>query len=228
MPLDDADKQFITESITAAVTAHGANADKTTKGLLAKVAKEFEAKFKARDVDDEPVETDTDTDTDPDVEPEPKPAKGKFPAKESQADKKLAARLARLEKENVEAKAAQTKAENESKTNRLLGAAREQLGEAGVKNMKAALAILHASDARLRFTDDGEPGILFKRDGYEEVVPMAQGVEEWLKTDDGLGILPPKNVQGTGTGNAGASAVKGGKLDIAAVKAKLATAMTNL
>lgn len=230
MALDEADIKQISELVAASLKAARDEDEKKSNTKLTKLAKEIEEKIAKV----KPANAEGDDDGEPGEDgddPDAEPAKGKKkpPVRESAADKKLQASVAKLEKQYAEEKAAREKAEKAQAESRLINAAREALGEHGVKNMKAALAILHNTEQRLKFTEAGEPGIHFKRDGYEEILPMAEGLAEWLKTEDGLGVLPPKNAQGTGTGNAGNPVVtQKGEINTRELGNKLGAALNNL
>lgn len=201
MALDADDIKKVGEIVAEALKTSGDESAKARKAEFAKVMKDIDAKIAkakpAEEVEDEPEEVEDET--------AEKPGKKTPPVRESAADKKMASEMAKLRKQFDDEKEARTKAEEANRTARLLAAAKDALTAGGVAKTKAALAILHDSEKRLRMTEDGLPGVYFKRDGYEEVVPMEEGISEWLESDDGLGVLPPKGTQGTGGGNSGNS-----------------------
>lgn len=198
MPLDDADKKFITEAIAASLKPLDdkfVSADATTKIVTQSIAKalgdlKIDEKIAAAvPKPPEPGATDDKTgkgkkgDVDPEVA-------------------KLHESVARLERENKEAAKARQEAEAAREESELLGALREQLNTAGVPadRQRGVVALLHAADKRVKRTPDGKPGMHFARKGYDEVVPLADAVKEWLAGDEGKAFLPPSGAQGTGQG----------------------------
>lgn len=178
MPLDADDKKFITELLaTHTAEAIKKSQEEADKRLDARLAKEREETKKLLPPKDDDKRDDN----------------GRFTSKEE---------LSALKKQLDAEKAAREKAEGDRKAEQLRSAAGAALASAGVERTSHALALLDASEGRLAFTDDGRPGLKFRRNGYEEVVPLDKGVSEWLRTDDGKAFLPASGAQGTGTGTA--------------------------
>lgn len=184
MPLDDADKKFIAELLDTKITTSLGEADKRFDAKLK--AEREEVKKLLPSPKDEPKPGDADKRTED----------GKF---------KPDPRFAALEKQLADEKAAREKSEADRKTEQLRSAAQNALTAEGISGDQArrALALLDNAEGRLGFTEDGQPALKFKRNGYDEMVPLKAGVAEWAKTDDGKAYLPPSNAQGTGTGAGG-------------------------
>lgn len=82
-------------------------------------------------------------------------------------------------------------------------AAAAQAAGVPAERLKAVEAVLYHADKRIRYGaggSDDAPGLHFTRMGYEEVLPLADGLEEWLGTVEGKAFLPPRDVAGTGQG----------------------------
>ena len=78
----------------------------------------------------------------------------------------------------------------------LRSAVMKSLGESGLSgpHLKAASAVLY-QDGKVHVTDDGSH--LFKdQEGLD--VPLADGVRDWVASDDARLFLPPKDVRGSG------------------------------
>jgi hypothetical protein len=216
MPFDDAQKAEIAailqESLKSSLPALLTEGLKPTiagleKSITDKVTAATKGFKTAKDTD-----TDTDTDTDDD-----EPA-GKGKGKGKGADPKILAKVAQLEKQVEDEKKAREAAETKSREERVLNSARAALRKAGVpeERVKAAIAVLHNAEGRLRLDDSDRPGLHFQRNGYDEVVEIEKGLDEWLKTDDGKVFLPPRGTEGTGEGTSNGPKVaarKDGKLD---------------
>ena len=224
MPLDDNDKKAIAEMFKAAL------AGDDVKAMIGGV---FEDRFKAAKLDkfDERVKALVAESTkDLGKSADDKAGEGKA-AQDRGADGKFrseeARRLADLEKQLADEKAAREAEKSKAETARLVQATERELLAAGIPadRVELALAHLHHANGRLKATDGGEPGLVFKRQGYDEVLPLKTGVAEWMKSDQAKALIPPAPVTGTGGihGNP-ASGFRGpdGKLDLGSLQEKLA------
>ena len=72
-------------------------------------------------------------------------------------------------------------------------------------HLKAALAYIYDSQGLVTHDDKGQVGIKFQRAGYDDIVPIDQGIDELFKGEDYAIFLPPRPAAGSGTipGNAG-------------------------
>jgi hypothetical protein len=218
MPFDDAQKAEIAALVAESLKSSlpGLLAD-GLKPISAGLEKAITDKVTAatKGLQAKPADTDTDTDTDTDDEPVKGKSKGK-------TDPKLTAQIAALQKQVADETTKREAAEQKSREERVLNSARSALTKAGVppERVKAAIAVLHNAEGRLRLAEDGKPGLHFQRTGYDEVVEIEKGLDEWLKTDDGKVFLPPRGVEGTGDGASNGPRVaarKDGKLDWSAL-----------
>lgn len=104
----------------------------------------------------------------------------------------------------------------------------DALRSKGVRNelVDAAAALLLVKRNVLKRNDSGELVYVVKRKDYEDELPVADGVEEFLKTDEGKAYLPPRDVGGTGEkGGHKVSTGKGGGVNLSFGEA-LAMAMS--
>jgi hypothetical protein len=232
MPFDDAQKAEIADIVKSAI---GESLGSSLKDALKPIEKKIEKGIEERFAKMKPPAKDPD-DGEPDddaVDEEP-PKKG-AKAKGGNADAKTAAEIKALRTKIEESEKRAEAAEAARKTESMISKARDLLGKAGITGAraKAALAVLHEADKRLRYDENDVPGLHFKRDGFEEVVPLDKGIEEWLKTEEGLEFLPPKNVQGTGGGAPPRSAVTRDangqtQIDTKALATKLGVALAGI
>lgn len=74
------------------------------------------------------------------------------------------------------------------------------LQEQGVTGpqLKGAIALLYNSEGRVKRGSDGSLLFATTRDGYEEEMPLAEGVKEWVSSGEGKYYLPPRPASGTG------------------------------
>ena len=213
MPLDDADKKFIAESIANSLKTFGGDLDKkfvTAEGATKMVEQGTSKALEALDLDsklealgeklagtkgkgddDGGKDKGGNTDSDPAV-------------------LKLQEQLEKLEKQNREAQEARQAAEQKASEQRLDGALREQLGAAGVPATAQGPAIaflrtlkLEDGKAVVGLNDAGEPTFLQQRKGYVDTRSLADGIKDWMGTDAGKLYLPATNAGGTGDGNGG-------------------------
>lgn len=215
MALDDADKAFI-----AKLMAESFKGDDFAAAIGGVVKREIgslklDDKFKAVDEKIGAVKPKDKSEDVPDDKG--KPAKG---------DPAVAAQLAALQKQLTEEKEARTKAEDAKKLSEMVSAAKAALGKAGVPEARIAhaIAVLHNAEGRVKLGEDGSVGLHFKREGYEELVPIEKGVAEWLKGTDGKAFLPAVGSAGTGEGAGRRPTVTtaDGKLDENALRNQLA------
>jgi|GEM_PF-5221775 len=213
MPLDDADKKFIAESIASSLKSFGGELDKkfvtadaATKMVEQGTTKAFEALnldsklealgeklagAKGKGDDDGSKNKGGKTDPDPAVA-------------------KLEEKLEAMEKQNREAQEAREAAEQKAREQRLDGALREHLGTAGVPAQAQGPAIaflrtlkLEDGKAVVGLNDAGEPTFLQQRKGYVDTRSLADGIKDWVGTDTGKLYLPATGATGTGDGNGG-------------------------
>lgn len=198
MALDDADKKFIGELLANALKGEdlGALIGGAVKREIAGL--KLDEKFKA--VDEKVTAAAKAKEEEPPAGG--KGGKGDDKAGKGDTDPRIAAQIAKLEKDLEEQKSARLRAEEKEKSAKLEGSARDALIKAGVpaERVGHAMAFIHNAQNRVRFDDKGAVGLHFQREGYEEIVPIEKGVAEWLKTTDGKAFLPPSGAQGTGTG----------------------------
>lgn len=218
MPLDDADKKHIADSIaeafkgdalkTALAPAIADTVKREITGAISglKLDETIAAKVGEATKGLKPPDTDG------------KGGDGK--GGDDKADPAVAQLRAQLEELTRKTKVAEQAAASEKaarEEEQLIGALRETLAKAGVpaEKQRPVVALLHAADKRVRRTTDGQPGLHFRRNGYEEVLPLEAAVKEWLGTDEGKQFLPPTGVQGTGQGpgNRTPDLRTGGKFD---------------
>lgn len=170
------------------------------KRFLGSIEKTLTEKFAALapkpkdDDDDEPAEQQgTTTQT-----PAGQTAGGQAAAPSNDKEiRKLQKQLARMNAERDTEKKAneEAAAKNRRDTERSkLGEALASAGIAGAK-LKAAIALLHTEEARIRTNDEGK--IVFV-DGDDET-DLAAGIKAWLQTEDGKSFAPPRGAAGAGT-----------------------------
>lgn len=141
-----------------------------------------------------------------------KPKDGDVPAP-------LQARLDALERETKEAKEAAASEKAQRETAEQLNAFETAAIAAGVapERVRGARAVLHLEEKRIGYTTDGKPGLKFNRKGYDEILPMADGLKEWLSTDEGKAYLPPTGSQGTGGGKGAPNTTTNGEVSAASI-----------
>lgn len=77
--------------------------------------------------------------------------------------------------------------------------------------IKPLVAHLHGERAIVKRNEEGGLVMTVKRDWGEEDVPLAQGIAEWAKTDEGKSYLPPKDVGGSGARGGNPPKLKAGE-----------------
>lgn len=166
---------------------------------------------------------------------DPKDPKDKDPNK-GKLDAESLARLAgleeKLEKANLAAENAESKAAQES----MLGHLRTALLAAKVpaNRVNHAIALLHNAEGRVALNDAGQATLRFDRTSaagaYKDHALLPAGVEEWLATDDGKAFMPAAQVRGADTTKAGPKGIttpgKDGKvnIDVRSIKGALLSA----
>jgi len=144
------------------------------------------------------------------------PPKG---GKGADKDNPLAAQLTSLQKQletekkkreaseakQAEAEARRARAEEDD-------AVKSALMVAGVKDEARIRAALHTHRGEGRIKRDEAGTLLFVKrgDAGEEEVPLAKGIAEWAKTDEGKVFLPPTGAAGSG-GRGGQNGQTGGE-----------------
>lgn len=134
------------------------------------------------------------------------PAEGDAPSKEGDTDEVTKVRRAadrKLKEMNKLLEAEQARLEAE-RNKRYEGEERQKLSTAlqdnGVSGslLEGAMALLYDKQKRIRRSEDGELSFVVPRDGYEDEMPIADAVTEWLNSDAGRSYLPPRDVKGSG------------------------------
>lgn len=145
---------------------------------------------------------------------------------------KVRRQLEAMDKKFQGEREAREKAEAARQQDALRSDARDALVQAGVpaERVRHALVLLEA-DGLLAAAEDGSPGIKGKdRYGVEAVLPLAEGLATWVKTDDGKSFLPPTNAQGDGSSvGSGRPSVKGadGQVNTDALRSLVAGGLVN-
>lgn len=127
------------------------------------------------------------------------------------------------ERKQVESESRRARAEEDD-------AVKSALMASGVKDEARIRAALHTHRGEGRIKRDEAGTILFikRTDSGDEEVPLAKGIAEWSKTDEGKVFLPPSGASGSG-GNApknGAGATKGTKLSTTDFQNSILAAVT--
>ncbi|HYD02638.1 MAG TPA: hypothetical protein VEB22_15530 [Phycisphaerales bacterium] len=218
MPLDDADKKYISDAFKTLLadkatteilaTALKPVLETTVQGITASVDKKLsdaEAKAKAEleKVAKERGNTDGHDKGDKgkgnaDGKPDPEVARLKAQQEE------LARKLEESERARKEEAAKAAKAKRDADV-------KEALRAAGVAADRIELAMPVLEQKGLLGEDkDGNAGFRFKRSWGEEIVAGKLGAEEWVKTAEGKFYLPPTGNSGTGEGAGGKRPPNGG------------------
>ncbi len=189
MPLDAEDKKTIAEMIKE--TLGGDTLTKTIGEAAAAAVKGLKLKDTIKAQVDTAVKA---------AVPEPKDdPKDKSKGK---ADDKVAAQLEAMQTQLEEERTAREKAEAARRTDRLHSTAQAALVASDVPGdrVKAAMALLQ-TEGLLEVAEDGSPVMKGKdKFGAEALIPVKDGIDDWLKTDEGKLFLPPTDAQGTGDG----------------------------
>lgn len=241
MALDDADKKFITELLAGALKTHGEEADKkyVTADAAGKMVEQGvkggiealklpeligEAVKKAVPAGGDKGKDNASGDAD-------KGDKGKNGAADPVVAK-LQEQLEQLQAQNRSADERAKAAEEASRRQKLEAELRNALSAGGVAPglMDATMALLPSrtlSDGKpiLVHENDGSIKMRIQRKGYVDTVAVAEGVKDWLGTDEGKNYLPPSGKQGDGSssgspgGRTGTNQVpmKDGRIDFAAL-----------
>lgn len=186
------------------------------KRLLSQFEKSLEAKL-ANSVAKKAADDDADDDDAPPAKPPASGASGSAVGNAATGNTEADRRLAKLEKQLAKTQA-ERDAEKKAREEQTLKAARDEersklsevLADAGVdpKRSRAAIALLHSEDKRVRRNDEGK--IVFVQDDGDEV-DLKVGVKKFLETDEGKVFLPPRPV--AGSGNRGGMPPTGGKMN---------------
>ncbi len=130
----------------------------------------------------------------PTVSEEPPPDKANKPDPKMTA---LEQRLAQMDTELKESKAAREKAENKQREDRSFGDLREVLKSKVRPDMVDFVAEnLFYAKRRVEFDADGNALFKSKRsDGEEVLLPLADGVATWLASKEAAGFLPAPDPQ---------------------------------
>jgi hypothetical protein len=111
---------------------------------------------------------------------------------------RLQEQIASLTKQNEEARSERDAERAKAKDTRLRHRVSEALSGSGVEGVRVrhALGLLVDAEKRVRWSEDGETVLLRSHDGAE--LELAQGVKEWLATEDGKFYLPARGAAGSG------------------------------
>ncbi len=239
MPLDEADKKFITELLaqnTAALEKRFVTPDAATKMVEQSLAKGLEGlkldeKLAAALKGAKPADEDGD-----------KAGKGKQPdGKVDPEVQRLRSEMEAIKAQSAEATAKQEAAEAKARNQQLEAAAREALAKQGVPPERQAHALAWLRNQK---TDDGKPILdvdatgkavwRAQRKGYVDELGLEDGLKSWAGSDDGKHFLPATGHRGTGdsvgqaAGHPGPSTVPrraDGSLDTGAVSQRVAEAL---
>lgn len=142
-------------------------------------------------------------------------------AVQAKYERQLAEMKAQLDRE--------AKSREEERQKRLVNEERNSLRDALSANgvppalVQAAVALLHTDQKRLERNEDGSIHFLLQEQSpsgpYVERVGVAEGVERFLKSDEGRYFLPPKPAAGAGSkgGNAPGSNAREGESEADAI-----------
>jgi len=199
MPLDDADKKYITDAIGEALKG-----DAVTNLVAGQVGEALQG-LKLEEKVTAAVTTAVEA-----IKPKPDENDGKGGGSggddaESETEKRLKKLLAESEQQVRAEREAREAEANARKQDALRTAARDALGQAGVPSDRIphAMAYLGSLDL-LTLGDDDAPGFKGKdKFGSDAVLPLADGIAAWMKTDAAKMYLPPSGAQGDGDGNGG-------------------------
>jgi hypothetical protein len=243
MPLDDADKKFITELIATSLKTSGEETKKLVEATVGTAIKSLELDKKLEGVKgdlDKKLEAVKPKD-EPDNKSTDDKGKGGSKVSDDPEFKKLQAQLEEQRRRSAEAEAAAKRAEETRRANLV----RQGLTDALVKNGADPKRVSFAVDSLLNRNvvklNDKADALLWpmKRTwGEDPNVTAEEAAKEWLSTDEGKFFLPPVGNQGTGdrggappsTGPTTAPRTKDGAVDWSAIaaKANLAPVLTSV
>lgn len=125
----------------------------------------------------------------------------KYEAEQAALRKKLEESERKREEETRAAARAKQRAELE-----------KELERAGIpaERRPGALALLFTEQGRIK-EDDGKHGWAVQREWGEELIPVKDGVAEWIKTDEGKAYLPATPAAGSGNTGGGLPRGRDGK-----------------
>lgn len=206
MPLEDADKEFISTAIAEALKANNTELDKkfTTADQTGKIVKQsLEGLNLAEQITTAVTEATKDfKKTSGDDDPGKKKTED---GKPSATELKLQERLEAMEKKNREAEQARQQAEARERDNRLTGTLRDALGAAGIPADRHGHALpylrtLSLADGKsvLDFDAEGNPIWRQQGNGYVDVVSIKDGIAAWSKTEAAKVYVPASEKSGTG------------------------------
>jgi hypothetical protein len=196
--LSEDQKKEVANIVNQTITAHGKRGT-FTAGVGDVMAAELEKRgFKPPGVDDPP---------------KPKPDDGKGGKGDPDPDiAKLKGQIVALEKKNQESEKATATERGKNNEREERGKLREALTAGGVGDdrVRGAVADLYLDQKCVTRAEDGAVVMHMKRDGYEEDIPIADGVAEFLKSDAGKGYLPAKDAGGSNNRGGNAPPPKSG------------------
>jgi len=133
----------------------------------------------------------------------------------SEADKQLRQMQAQYQKVMKDLQAKEQQIADEQASKRDMNARnglRDALASAGVPadRIRHAEAYLYDSQKRVRISESGDPVFVSSEGGYDLETAITEGVESFLKSDEGKMYLPAREVAGSGNrgGRAPASRAK--------------------
>lgn len=200
-------KDLIVRTVNGAVTTRLDRERKAQTAQLEGMFKEFAAQLTPQRDESAPAD---------------KPGEGdQMKAVQAKYERQLAEMKAQLDRE--------AKSREEERQKRLINEERNSLRDALTSNgvppalVQAAVALLHTDQKRLERNEDGTIHFLLQEQSpsgpYVERVGVAEGVERFLKSDEGRYFLPPKPAAGAGSkgGNAPGNNVREGESETDAI-----------
>lgn len=178
-------RDFVVKTANAAQSSHATRMMKAFDQKLSKVVSELSDQFASRLEELREARTQG-----AEVEPDQLLSiKKQYEARIGEIEKKFAAKEAEVAAERQRA------ARNEERT-RLGDALR--LAGIGEDRIRGAVALLYTEDQRVGRNEDGEIVFKNRKDGYEEELPLNEGIAQWVNSDEGKYYLPPRAVGGSG------------------------------
>jgi hypothetical protein len=137
--------------------------------------------------------------------PESPAAGERTPEQTDAVTAKYEAAIRKLTEKAEAAERARAEQEQRAATQEERTALTQLLSEAGIEGarLKAAVALLYAEEKRVARTQDGAVGMRVKRDYGDDIVPIGEGVKEWLSGEDAKAFLPAVGAAGSGAGMPG-------------------------
>jgi hypothetical protein len=113
---------------------------------------------------------------------------------------KVKAEVAQLKKSLEEERARVAQKEEEVKRNEERARLMDALRSANVSDerLRGAMALLYTEDKRIGRDASGKIVFKIQKDGYEDEVPLADGIAAWAESAEGKHYVTPKAVAGSG------------------------------